>query len=100
MPKSKAVSPYAGLPSNRYWKTGVSDQHPFTIQGLYTKKFAIQPDAQIATGGSCFAQHIGGRLRGAGYQVMDVETAPLGLDETKTKDFGYGYTRRAMAISI
>lgn len=86
---SRSVSPYADLPPNRYWKTGVSDQHPFTVQGLYTKKFEISPEARIATGGSCFAQHIGGRLRGAGYHVMDVEKPPTGLTETQAKDFGY-----------
>jgi hypothetical protein len=82
-------SPYADLPSERYWKTGVSEQHPSTIRKLYTRKFPIPPDMKIATAGSCFAQHIGGHLRAAGYEILDTEPAPPKMEEGLARSFGY-----------
>lgn len=82
-------SPYVDLPAERYWKTGVSEQHPFSVQNLYKRKFKINPDAKIATAGSCFAQHIGGHLRAAGYTVLDVEPAPKGMSPPTAKKYGW-----------
>ena len=83
-------NPYAGLPSSRYWKTGVSDQHPFTIEDLYKKKFNLTPDMQIATAGSCFAQHIGTNLKRSGYRVLDLEPAPRAMSPQTALKYGYG----------
>ncbi len=82
-------NPYSGLPPERFWRTGVSEQHPLSITGLYRKKFTIDPEAKIATGGSCFAQHIGGHLRAAGYHVMDVEPAPSSMSDDTARKYGY-----------
>jgi hypothetical protein len=82
-------SPYESLPPERFWKTGVAQQHPFSIAGLYQRKFEILPTDKIATAGSCFAQHIGGHLRAAGYNVLDVEPAPSGMDDATAKKFGW-----------
>lgn len=83
-------SPYSSLPSRNFWKTGVAEQHPLTISGLYKKKFPIGPETAIATAGSCFAQHIGGHLRKNGFHVLDAEPAPPGLDAETAKSYGYG----------
>ncbi len=84
------TSPYSNLPSRNFWKTGVSEQHPLTITGLYRKKYEIQQQDRIATAGSCFAQHIAVNMRMHGFQVIDAEPAPPGLDPETAKLFGYG----------
>jgi hypothetical protein len=83
-------SPYTDRQARAFWRTGVSEQHPLTIGDLYRKKFSIAPDDKIATAGSCFAQHIAKNLNGRGYQVLDVEPAPRGMDAETAKQFGYG----------
>jgi hypothetical protein len=82
-------NPYINLPSNRYWKTGVAEQHPFSIKNLYKKKFNIGTDMRIATAGSCFAQHIGTNLKKNGYKVLDFEPKLLGMSEATAQNFGY-----------
>lgn len=82
-------NPYIGLPPERFWKTGVTDQHPSSITGLYQRKFRIKPEMRIATAGSCFAQHIGRRLTAAGYDVIDVEPAPDGMSDELARKFGW-----------
>lgn len=83
-------SPYEGLPDSRYWRSGVSQKHPFDIAGLYRKKFDIAPGDRIATAGSCFAQHISRHLRARGFSVIDAEPAPPGLEAGQAQAHGYG----------
>jgi hypothetical protein len=93
------TSPYSALPRNSFWKTGVSEQHPLDVQGLYAKKFAIGADDRIATAGSCFAQHIGRHLKARNCTVLDVEPAPSGLTQEQAQQFGYGIYSARYAIS-
>lgn len=83
------TSPYEGLPSERFWRTGVAESHPLTIENLYRKKFSISPQDRIATAGSCFAQHISVHLRKAGFTVIDAEPAPPGLSLEHARQYGY-----------
>jgi hypothetical protein len=83
-------SPYEGLPPEAFWRTGVVGQSPEAIHGLYRRKFPIARSAQIATAGSCFAQHIAKHLRARKFSVIDAEPAPRGLDERSAAEFGYG----------
>lgn len=83
-------SPYEGLPSEAFWRTGVVGQQPQRVAKLYRKKFSISPDEPIATAGSCFAQHISRQLRDRGFSVLDREPAPPGLDRESAAMFGYG----------
>ena len=84
------MSPYAELPPRSFWKTGVAHSKPGNIRDLYRRKFEISPTDRIATAGSCFAQHITGKLRASGYAVMDMEPAPPWLPEQVTLAHGYG----------
>jgi hypothetical protein len=43
----------------------------------------------IATAGSCFAQHIARHARGRGYNVIDTEPAPQGVPDSLAKKYGY-----------
>ena len=83
------MNPYSGLPSSAFWKTGVTQENPYAIDNIYKKKFDIKPDTQIATAGSCFAQHISRHLKRNGFQVIDEEKAPLGLPDELHQKYGF-----------
>ena len=80
-------NPYSGLPGSAFWKSGVAQENPYAIEGIYRKKFVISPNAKIATAGSCFAQHISRHLKKNGYNVLDVEPPPPGLPENLHQKF-------------
>ena len=82
-------NPYSDLPKSAFWKTGVAQENPYSIEGIYKKKFKILPKAKIATAGSCFAQHISRHLKKNGYNVLDVEPPPLGLPNNLHQKFGF-----------
>ncbi|OFI40059.1 hypothetical protein BIU82_00905 [Arthrobacter sp. SW1] len=83
-------SPYQGNPARTYWKSAVTGQEMGSLPGLYTKKFELAPRHNVATAGSCFAQHIAVHLRANGYSVLDVEPAPPGADVAAAKAAHYG----------
>ena len=92
------------LPPSAFWRSGVVEPGPFGLSGLFQPKFPVTRDMAAATAGSCFAQHVGRALRGAGLNVLDVEPAPPGLDNPAVYGFGlysarYGniYTARQLA---
>lgn len=82
-------NPYSDLPKSAFWKTGVAQENPYAIDGIYKKKFNIPPNEKIATAGSCFAQHISRHLKKNGYNVLDVEPPPPGLPENLHQKFGF-----------
>ena len=82
-------NPYSDLPKSAFWKTGVAQENPYEIEGIYKKKFNIPANAKIATAGSCFAQHITRHLKKNGYNVLDVEPPPPGLPENLHQKFGF-----------
>ncbi|MDB4336427.1 GSCFA domain-containing protein [Synechococcus sp. AH-603-M21] len=82
-------NPYSDLPKSAFWKTGVVQENPFAMKGIYHKKFNIPFNAKIATAGSCFAQHISRHLKKNGYYVLDVEPPPADLPDNLHQKFGY-----------
>lgn len=82
-------NPYSDLPKSAFWRTGVAQENPYAIEGIYKKKFKIRPNAKIATAGSCFAQHISRHLKKNGYNVLDVEPPPPGLPKNLHQNFGF-----------
>lgn len=56
------TNPYASLPEDRFWKTGV---HRFgaAVAPKMAKTLSVQPGARLATAGSCFAQNLAKRLQ-------------------------------------
>ncbi|WP_431304740.1 GSCFA domain-containing protein [Sediminicoccus sp. BL-A-41-H5] len=83
------ASPYAGLESRAYWRTGVATQDPRTITGLYRRKFPIARTDNIVTAGSCFAQHVSRQLKQRGCAILDAEPPPAGLSGEAAHRFGY-----------
>ncbi len=84
------LSPYSKLPDTAFWRTGVAEIDAPIDPNIYTPKWAIDPAIQIATAGSCFAQHIGSHLSAAGFDILDVEPAPRDLPAPLHMKFGYG----------
>jgi hypothetical protein len=82
-------SPYSDLPPRNFWRSGVSETHPLTVENLYKKKFPLAETDRIATAGSCFAQHVSNYLQKNGFSVLDVEPPPAILSEEVAKSFGY-----------
>jgi len=101
-----AASPYAGLEPRAYWRSGVAERAPLDPGDLYRPRFPIGRGTRIATAGSCFAQHVGRALRGAGFDVLDAEPAPPSIAPGAAAANGYGifsgrygnlYTARQLA---
>jgi hypothetical protein len=82
-------NPYSELPKSAFWKTGVVQENPYAIEEIYKKKFNVSLKENIATAGSCFAQHNSRHLKNNGYNVLDVEPPPPGLPEDLHQKFGY-----------
>lgn len=83
------TNPYSDLPPSAFWKTGVAQENPYSINGLYKKKFDIKDDTLIATAGSCFAQHISRYLVNNGFKLLNLEPPPPGLDNHLHARYGY-----------
>lgn len=80
--------PYMDRPARTFWRRTVGEGPGTAITDWYRRKFDIS-EAQIATAGSCFAQHIGRRLRSSGFAFVDVEPAPEGLPAAEQLANGY-----------
>ena len=81
--------PYQLLPSEAFWRSGVTEETPFTINQIWKPKFEINKFKKIATAGSCFAQHITNKLKKYQYNVLDLEPAPPGLPMDLHGKYGY-----------
>jgi hypothetical protein len=81
--------PYRQQPAKAFWKRVVGDRPPTEITDWYKKKWDIT-DARVATAGSCFAQHIGARLRSSGFRFVDVEPIPRLFSSEHAADWGFG----------
>ena len=81
--------PYNQLPPSAFWRTGVSQENPNALKGIYTKKYTIRRKTKIATSGSCFAQHIARHLLKRGYKVLDLEPPPPGLPSELHLKYGF-----------
>jgi hypothetical protein len=82
------VHPYKSQPPRAFWRQTVEGRGPFEVGDWYVKRFEIG-ERKIATAGSCFAQHIGRRMRASGFSYLDVEPAPDMLPPRLRGDYGY-----------
>lgn len=82
--------PYVDIPPRAHWMRSVAHRDPLQIEDWYQPRFRIT-DQAIATAGSCFAQHIGRRVREAGFRFIDAEPAPGFIVNGATRlEYGYG----------
>ena len=81
-------NPYRSQPSRAFWKQAVTGHSSADLSDIAALPEDLA-DAQIATAGSCFAQHIGRNLRARGLGFMDMEPAPAFLTPDQADRFGY-----------
>jgi hypothetical protein len=82
-------NPYADLPSRNFWRSGFAEISNIEEADIYKKKWLLDKTMNIATAGSCFAQHIGRTLQKRNFKVMDMEPAPVGFPEIKKMEYNY-----------
>lgn len=83
------ANPYTDLPSRNFWRSGTAESAASKFPDLFRPRFPISQKTRIATAGSCFAQHVGRHLRSLGYDILDAEPPPFGLDGDEARRFGY-----------
>ena len=81
--------PYEALPEQAFWRSAVAQRHFSEIEGLWSPKFAIDPQDRLVTFGSCFAQNISRALRKRGYDWLSTEPPPPLLSEAEASRFNY-----------
>ncbi|RXF67218.1 GSCFA domain-containing protein [Hansschlegelia zhihuaiae] len=83
-------SPYENLPPRNFWRSGVVGHSPGVADDIYVAKFPIKRSYNVATAGSCFAQHIGSYLKRTGCNILDVEPPPPAMSDAIARKYGYG----------
>lgn len=78
-------NPYHGRPDFTFWKQSVTDCP--AVDPVVSATFAIEKSDQIATAGSCFAQHIARTLVAEGYSYLVTERFE---ENTAATDENYG----------
>ena len=67
------TTPYKDLPDHHFWRRSIASVEAHRIDPVVRARFRIAPSDQIATAGSCFAQHIARRLQKIGGYYLVVE---------------------------
>lgn len=70
--------PYSLLPASSFWRKSVAGVPSFDLDPMVDSPFKLAKTDRIATGGSCFAQHIARNLPEHGLNYFVAETAPPG----------------------
>jgi hypothetical protein len=81
---------YSKLQPKAFWRAAITEASHLDMRDIYERKWRIWHNWNIATAGSCFAQHIASNLKTNGYRVMDVEPAPWGLPPEQRPKHGFG----------
>lgn len=82
-------NPYRNLPDHQFWRRGVAGVERFQFDPVVSTRFAIAPDARVATAGSCFAQHISNRLSRIGFNYFVPEDGSH-LPDAERAELNYG----------
>lgn len=88
--EGKSSTPYADLPPEAFWRSGVAEAGAYGLNALWRSKWQLPRDARFATFGSCFAQHISAALRARSMAWVDGEPAPLSTPKAVARAYNYG----------
>lgn len=83
------MNPYNLKKEKHFWKSAIANRNMFDIENMWAPKYGISRSDNVATFGSCFAQHIGRALVARGFKWMNTEPAPIGMSKEFQKDFNY-----------
>lgn len=84
----RKASPYMRLPDRQFWSKAVQPADFKSVENIYSKRFSIE-GLDVATAGSCFAQHVAKNLKLNGYTVLDMEPGMPYITAAVAKRFGY-----------
>jgi GSCFA family len=82
--------PYKELPAYCFWHTAMGSVPPFAVDPVVHVPFRLTRSTLVATGGSCFAQHIGRALQDNGCCYHITESAPDWLPPAQHREWNYG----------
>lgn len=82
--------PYRSLPQGNFWKPSIAEPSYDRVDPVISGKFRITRSDQVATAGSCFAQHIARHLRGAGFSYLVTEAPHPLVPAELAQKYGYG----------
>jgi len=85
--ESTMTNPYAGKPDHQFWRRSVSGRGPEHVDPVVHVPFGISRTDQVATAGSCFAQHIARHLRATGFSYFVPENRPA-LPSSEDENYG------------
>ena len=81
--------PYQDLENAQFWNRSVAGTETHLYNPVFGTKFEISPTENVATAGSCFAQHIANGLRNWGCRYLVCEDgAQLPLAERTRRHYG------------
>lgn len=97
-------NPYKDLAPHHFWRSAVAGVERFRYDPVVSTRFQITSTDRVATGGSCFAQHISNRLSAIGFNYLVTESGDhLPADMRRPQGYGvfsarYGniYTTRQL----
>lgn len=67
-------NPYKNMPNEAFWRRSIAAPEASDVDPVVKGKFKISKSDNVATAGSCFAQHIARHLSGAGFNYYVAET--------------------------
>lgn len=85
-----AGNPYQGLDDSHFWRRAVSRIERHLVDPVVATRFQIGSAQQVATAGSCFAQHIARKLRAIGFNYLVAERGDEDLDPRLALARNYG----------
>ncbi len=86
------MNPYQKLPKSSFWRSGVVEDQKFL--NIHTPKWGIDTSDCIVTMGSCFAQHVGKKLKSTGFNVPYFDSADGIKSKSYSANYGNIYTVR------
>ncbi len=82
--------PYRDLADSHFWSRAVAEPAAHELDPVVEASFRVAPDDQVATLGSCFAQHLSRFLQRSGLSYLVAEPGPEGVDAAERKRRSYG----------
>ena len=86
------MNPYQKFPKSSFWRSGVVENKEFF--DIHTPKWGIATSDCVVTMGSCFAQHVGNKLKSNGFNVPYFDSADGVKSKSYSANYGNIYTVR------
>lgn len=88
------MNPYTGRPENAFWRTGVAEVCGNNLINIHKPKWSLNKKDTVVTMGSCFAQHIGKKLKSLGFNVPYYDNPDNVKSLAFSANYGNVYTVR------